>query len=306
MSDNAGRIDRMEAEGTLSQRQAQMLRASLARRPVPERLSPMRLQTRHLAWAAGGLAAAGLFAAMLVGGDAGEVQDVADTLNQAGGHGEMNRTVTSLLALGLLLVVPLLFFIYFHNSLVAKEEQVSESWAQVESNFQRRADLIPALVQVVSRYLRHERETLAAVTEQRTGSADRISDAIDRLIAAQSEAAGILRDEGGVPTEDQERLERLFAAQRAVGSRMGEILAVVEAYPELRSSDQFLELQAQIEGTENRVNVARQRFNDAVGDYNATMRMMPWNLVAGLGGFSRKAYFRSAEEARDAPALALD
>lgn len=308
MADNEERIRRMEAEGVLSPRQAEMLRASLARRPTSE---PARRfwtleRGRIVLWTAGGLLVAGLAAAVLLAGGPGEVQDVSQTLNQPGAQGEMNRTITSLLAVGLLLVVPLLLFVYFHNSLVAKEEAVSESWAQVESNFQRRADLIPTLVQTVSRYLRHERETLASVTEERTQSAEQLNQAVDRLIEAQGEAAGILRDEEGVPTEDQSRLERLFAAQRAVAGRMSDIFAVAESYPDLRSSDQFLGLQAQIEGTENRINVARQRFNDAVGDYNATLRMMPWNLVAALGGFSRKAYFQSEDEARDAPALAFD
>ena len=285
-----------------------MLRASLARpsAPGPDRRFWSSGRGRLALWAIGGLFLAGLIAALLLAGGPGEVQDVAQTLNQPGGRGEMNRTVTSLLAVGLLLVVPLLLFVYFHNSLVAKEETVSESWAQVESNFQRRADLIPALVQSISRYLRHERETLTEVTEDRTRSTEQLSEAVDHLIAAQKEAAEILRDEEGPPTEDQSRLERFFLAQRAVAGRMGNIFAVVEAYPELRASDQFLELQAQLEGTENRINVARQRFNDAVGDYNATMRMMPWNLVAALGSFNRKAYFRSEDEASDAAPLAFD
>ncbi len=88
-----------------------------------------------------------------------------------------------------------------------------------------------------------------------------------------------------------------------MGRSVGNLFAVVEAYPELRSADQFLELQAQLEGTENRINVARQRFNDAVGDFNGTMRKLPWSLVASVGSFQRKAYFRSDEEARRAPAL---
>jgi len=308
VADNDERIRRMQADGVLTPRQAEMLRASLAPRRGPE--AKRRFWTaargRIVLWLLAGLFVTGLAASLLFAGGSTEVQDVAQTLNQPGGHGEMNRTVTSLLAVGLLLVIPLLLFVYFHNSLVAKEEAVSERWAQVESNFQRRADLIPALVQTVSRYLRHERETLASVTEARGQSADRLSEAVDRLIDAQQSATEALRAEDAPLTEVQSQLDRLFAAQTAVGGRMGEVFAVVEAYPELRSSDQFLELQAQLEGTENRINVARQRFNDAVGEYNAAMRMMPWNLVASLGGFSRKAYFRSEDEARDAPALKLD
>jgi LemA protein len=306
--DNGERIRRMEADGVLTRAQAEMLRASLARqdRPPPNRRLWTAARGRVVFYAIAVLFVAGLLGIVLAaGGGPTEVQDVAQTLNQPGGHGEMNRLVTSFLAVGVLLVVPLLLFVYFHNSLVGKEEAVSESWAQVESNFQRRADMIPALVQSVSRYLRHERETLAATTEQRGRTAATLDQAVERLIEAQKEAAEVGRGRGQL-TEDQERLTRLFAAQRAVAGRAGEVFAVVEAYPELRSSDQFLELQAQIEGTENRINVARQRFNDAVGEYNAAMRMMPWNLIAALGGFSRKAYFRSEDEARDAPALSFD
>lgn len=308
VTDNTERILRMAAEGVLTPRQAEMLQASLGPRPAPdtERPSWIAKLGPPALWTIGGLIVAMILVAMILAGGPGEVKDVTETLNQPGGIGEMNRTVTSLLAVGLLLVVPLLLFVYFHNSLVAKEETVSETWAQVESNFQRRADLIPGLVQSVSRYMRHERDTLSSVTEDRAQSVGRLSEAVDGLIEAQKKAAEILRDEEGSPIGDQARLGRLFAAQNAIAGRMGDIFAVVEAYPELRSSDQFLQLQAQIEGTENRINVARQRFNDAVGDYNAALRMMPWNLVAALGGFDRKAYFRSEGEARDAPALAFD
>lgn len=308
MTDNEERISRMEAEGVLTPRQAAMLRASLSRRLARSEARRFWTKERGRAalWTLGVVIGALLLFALVFSGGPTEVQDVTETLNQPGGLGEMNRTFASLLAVGLLLVVPLILFVYLHNSLVGKEEAVSESWAQVESNFQRRADMIPALVQTVSRYLTHERETLTEVTESRTDSSEQVSEAVDRLIAAQKEAADTLRNEDGPPLEDQKRLEQLFAAQQAVAGQMGRLFAVVEAYPGLRSSDQFLELQAQIEGTENRINVSRQRFNDAVGDYNATLRMMPWNLVAALGDFKRKAYFRSEEEASNAPALAFD
>ncbi len=218
----------------------------------------------------------------------------------------MNRTFSTLPAVALLIVVPLLIWTFLHNSLVAKEEKVFEAWAQTESNFQRRADLIPALVETVSRYLRHESETLTAVTRERAAAAEKLSGVMDELIRAQKDSADILRDKGAGVIEDEALLRRLFEAETALGRGMGNLFAVVEAYPELRSSDQFLELQAQLEGTENRINVARMRFNDAVRDYNATTRMLPWNLVAGLGNFQRKAYFRSEEEARSAPDVKID
>jgi LemA protein len=242
----------------------------------------------------------------LGGGEPSTIQDVTQSLNQPGGHGEMNRTLSTLLAVALLIVVPLLIWTFLHNSLVAKEEKVFEAWAQTESNFQRRADLIPALVETVSRYLRHESETLTAVTRERAAAAEKLSGAMDALIRAQKDSADILRDKGAGVIEDEALLRRLFEAETALGRGMGNLFAVAEAYPELRSSDQFLELQAQLEGTENRINVARMRFNDAVRDYNGTMRMLPWNLVAGLGGFQRKAYFRSEEEARSAPDIQID
>jgi LemA protein len=310
VADNDERIRRMEVDGVLTPRQAEMLRSSLAPAQKQADSAGRRFWTRKRSrlalWTAFGFLALAVVAAAFVTGGPREIQDVAATLNEAGGHGEMNRTVTTLLSVSLLFVLPLLFIVYVHNSLVSKEEAVSRSWAQVESSFQRRADLIPALVQTVSRYLRHERETLVAATEARDQQGQRLTEAIDSLIAGQKAASDILRDEAGPLTEDEERLKRLAAAGQAVEGHMAQVFAVAEAYPDLRSADQFIGLQAQIEGTENRINVARQRFNEDVGEFNATMRMMPWNIVAGLGGFNRKAYFRSEDEARNAPALAFD
>jgi LemA protein len=193
-----------------------------------------------------------------------------------------------------------------HNALVAKEEKVFEAWAQTESNFQRRADLIPALVETVSRYAKHESETLTGVTQARAQAATQLSDAMDELIRTQKATADALREAGRGVVEDEQSLRRLYESQADVGRIMGSIIAVAESYPELRASDQFLELQAQLEGTENRINVSRMRFNDAVRDFNATARQLPWSLAAGLGNFQRKAYFRSAKEASAAPGVNFD
>jgi LemA protein len=302
----------MEADGILTPSQAEMLRDSLAGPAAGEGEAAQhppgrRPWPRRLAWSLLGLIGLGLaIALVMTGGGSPTVQDVTQSLNQPGGYGEMNRTFSTLLAVALLVVVPLLIWMYLHNSLISKEEKVFESWAQTESNFQRRADLIPALVETVSRYLRHESETLTGVTKARAEAAERLSGVMDELIRAQKDSADILRDKGAAVIEDEAVLRRLYEAETAVGRGMGSLFAVAEAYPDLRSSDQFVELQAQLEGTENRINVARMRFNDAVRDYNATMRMLPWNLVAGLGSFQRKAYFRSEEEARRAPALQID
>ena len=305
--DNDERIRRMEQDGVLSSRQADMLRESLRAGTSGVSAHAVAGRRRSLpgwvAWGLFGLLLIGFILATLNGGGPAVIQDVTQSLNQPGGHGEMNRSFSILLAVGLLFVVPLLFFTYLHNSLVGKEEKVSENWAQTESNFQRRADLIPALVQTVSRYTRHERETLSAVTRERAGAAKSLSAAVDELLEAQKESVEILHEKGPKVVEDEAFLRRLFEAQRNIGRGVGNVFALAEAYPELRASDQFLELQAQLEGTENRINVARMRFNHAVGDYNSTMRMLPWNIVAAIGSFQRKAYFRSEEEARNAPDL---
>ena len=218
----------------------------------------------------------------------------------------MNKNLSAGLAIVILLIVPVLLWVWLHNQLVSKEETVYEAWAQTESNFQRRADLIPALIDTVSRYLKHESETLTGVTEARSEALKSLTGAVDELIKSQKDAADRRREGGPAIVEQEDSLKELFAAQTRVGRSMTQLFGVVEAYPNLRSADQFLELQAQLEGTENRINVARMRFNDAVRAYNAAIRRLPGSLIARVGGFRRKAYFQSDEEARDAPALQFD
>jgi LemA protein len=294
----------MEESGQLSREQAALLRDSLGRRG-PAAAPPTR--RRRPTWLAllALFALVVLFGFALFGGGSGpqEVQDVAQTLNQPGGQGAMNRPLSIVLAVALLLVVPLLLWVWLHNDLVRREEAVFAAWAQTESNFQRRADLIPALVETLSRYLRHESETLTAVTAERAKAAAAMSGAVDTLLQANKEAVDLLREHGREIVERDDALASLFAAQTAVGQKVQGLLAIAEDYPDLRSADQFLELQAQIEGTENRINVARMRFNEAVRDYNAAIRRLPGSLVAGVGNFRRKAYFQADEAAADAPEL---
>lgn len=167
-----------------------------------------------------------------------------------------------------------------YNGLVAMEENVNGQWSNVETQYQRRADLIPNLINTVKGYASHERETLEGVIEARS-KATRIT----------------------VNAEDltPEKLAEYQKAQGAVTSALGKLLAITENYPELKANQNFLELQAQLEGTENRINVARTNFNNTAKEFNTSIRRFPKNILAGLFGFEKRAYFEAAEGAEQAP-----
>ena len=167
-----------------------------------------------------------------------------------------------------------------YNSLVGMDENVSNQWANVETQYQRRADLIPNLVNTVKGYAAHEKETLEGV------------------IAARSQATQIKVD----PTDlTPEKLAEYQKAQGQLATALGKLLAITENYPDLKANQNFLELQAQLEGTENRINVARKNFNDAAKAYNTTIRRFPKNILTGMFGFDKRAYFEATEGAEQAP-----
>lgn len=293
------RIERMEQTGLISKRQAQQLKAGLAGHAGANSRAG-ETTTRHrvpILVVVGILGFVFLMLILLSGGTPQGVQDVAATLNEPGTVGAMNRVLSISIAVFILVVVPVIILAGSYNSLVNREEAVLTSWSQVESQFQRRADLIPALVETVSRYMQYERDTLTDVTAQRRPNLDRLAEAMDQLVQEQASLAGSSADDERV-IENQAALTRFYQETAAVGEGIRGLLAVVEDYPTLASGDQFLELQAQLEGTENRINVARMRFNQAVGDFNSASRRIPGNLAAALGGFKRKAYFR-AEDGSD-------
>ena len=167
-----------------------------------------------------------------------------------------------------------------YNALVQKDEQVKKAWSQVENQYQRRADLIPNLVETVKGYADFEKSTLQAVVEARA-NATRVTLQADELTP--------------------ENLQRYEQAQGALGSALGRLLAVAENYPNLKANENFINLQTQLEGTENRIAVERKNFNEVVGEYNASVRRFPTNLYAGMLGFSQKAYFQSTPGAEKAP-----
>jgi LemA protein len=247
---------------------------------------------------------AGLWLIAAAGG-ASAIQDVASNLNQAGATGEMNGGVKgpiNLLLVSVPLIVPLLWLVWLYNDLVGKEEQVFAAWAQVESNCQRRRDLLPNLVRSVDRYLEHERGALVEITEERSAALRPLAAALDEVAAAQKQA----EEQAQVAPEAQSGMARLAVAQAAVDRSLGRFFALAEDYPDLRAADQFLELQAQLEGTENRLNVARVQFNQRVEEFNGAIRQLPGSLLARLGDFRRKGYFQAEDGAAAAAEVSFD
>ena len=167
-----------------------------------------------------------------------------------------------------------------YNGLVSQEENVSKRWADVENQYQRRSDLIPNLVNTVKGYATHEQSTLEGIVE------------------ARSQATQIKVDPENLTPEAIAKYQK---AQGEIGSALGRLLAITENYPDLKANQNFLELQAQLEGTENRINVARESFNKAAQEYNTAIRRFPKSIFAGLFGFDKRPYFEAQEGANIAP-----
>ncbi len=182
-----------------------------------------------------------------------------------------------LLGLGALLVFSMCGS---YNTAVGKDEGVKSAWSQVENQYQRRADLIPNLVNTVKGYANFEQETLQKVVE------------------ARASATQVKIDAGNLTPENIQRFEQ---AQQGLSSALSRLLAVAEAYPDLKANQNFLDLQKQLEGTENRISVERKKFNETVQDYNSYIRKFPTNLIAGMFGFSPKGYFQAAPGSEKAP-----
>src|SRR5881628_719613 len=168
-----------------------------------------------------------------------------------------------------------------NNQLVVADQSVNEKWAQVQNVYQRRADLIPNLVETVKGFAAQERTVLEEVTRARASASS---------IQLTPEALN-----------DPKALERFQAAQSQLSGALSRLLVTVERYPELKSNQNFLALQSQLEGTENRITVERMRFNEAVKDYNTRLRLFPGSIVAGIRGFKEKAFFEAAPGSEQVP-----
>lgn len=167
-----------------------------------------------------------------------------------------------------------------YNGMVSADEGVQSAWSQVENVYQRRADLIPNLVATVKGYAEHESGTLEAV------------------VAARAKATQTTVDPSQLTAEN---IAKFQAAQGELGSALGRLLVTVERYPDLKANQNFLELQAQLEGTENRISTERMKFNETAKSYNTLIRSFPQNIIASIFSFTPKGYFKAAEGAENAP-----
>ena len=191
----------------------------------------------------------------------------------------MKKLLPWIVGLGILAIIAL-WVANVYNAFIASEEEVESSWAQVENQYQRRADLVPNLVATVKGYAAHEQQTLEGVVE------------------ARAKATQITIDPA---TATPEQLAAYQAAQGELSQALGRLLAVAENDPDLKANQNFRDLQAQLEGTENRITIARQMFNETAKAYNKTIRRFPNNILAGIFGFEKKPYFEAEEGASKAP-----
>lgn len=192
----------------------------------------------------------------------------------------MKKGTITLLVIGVLILIMVGGTLTTYNGLIAKDEAVATAWGNIQSQYQRRADLIPNLVSTVKGYAKHESETL------------------ENVMAARAKATQVTINSDNLTPE---KLKQYQAAQGELSQALGRLMAVSENYPNLKANEDFSELQAQLEGTENRINESRQIYNSAVQTYNVSVRRFPANIVAGMFGFDKKNQFEAEAGAEKAP-----
>lgn len=193
------------------------------------------------------------------------------------------KLTKGIIAIIVIVVIGLILFGWgksSYNSMVEKEVSVESQWAQVQNAYQRRADLIPNLVSTVKGYATHEQETLTQVVEARA-KATQMNVSADQLT--------------------EENIKKYQEAQGQLGAALGRLMMIQEAYPDLKANTNFMALQDELAGTENRISTERNKFNERVKEYNTTIRMFPRNILAGLFGFDKKAFFEADQAAQTAP-----
>jgi len=192
----------------------------------------------------------------------------------------MKKSFIAIIVLLLFVGIAVLWYQKTYNNLVQADESVKSAWGNVENQYQRRSDLVPNLVATVKGYATHEQTTL------------------ENVINARAKATSVTID----PTKlNEQNMAQFQAAQGELSSALSRLLVSVEAYPDLKANQNFLDLQAQLEGTENRISTERTRFNEVAQTYNTMIRRFPTNLIAGMSGFAQKPYFKAEAGAEKAP-----
>lgn len=198
-----------------------------------------------------------------------------------------NSATFGVLFVLVIITAVVVWIMVMYNSLAQRDERINERWAQIETVLQRRLDLIPPLVEAVQAYAAHERETLIEVT------------------TARARILGILEGTAGEAPRSARTVQDLTDAEEGLGGAIRLVLALAESYPDLKASASFVTLQDQLEGTENRIAVERQRYNDAVRQYNSRLRIFPFNVVGGMFGYEPREYFESSLGAEEPVDLGL-
>lgn len=193
----------------------------------------------------------------------------------------MGKAIGIIIVLAVIVIGVIMWGTGIYNNLVGMDEGVTSAWSQVENQYQRRADLIPNLVNTVKGVADFEKETYTAVTEARA-KVNQINMTSDML-------------------SDPNAFQQFQSAQDGLGSALSRLLVTVENYPQLKANENFSQLQAQLEGTENRISVERRKFNQVVQGYNTTIRQFPGSIIAGFTGFIQKQYFKAAAGSDQAP-----
>ncbi|MBK7104167.1 MAG: LemA family protein [Ignavibacteriae bacterium] len=193
----------------------------------------------------------------------------------------MSKGIGILIVVAVIVIGAIMWGMGIYNNLVGLDEGVSQSWSQVENQYQRRADLIPNLVNTVKGVANFEKETYTAVTEARA-KVNQINMTPEML-------------------SDPNAFAQFQSAQDGLSSALSRLLVTVENYPQLKANENFSQLQAQLEGTENRISVERKKFNEVVQNYNTTVRRFPASLIAGFTGFAQKQYFKAVAGSEQAP-----
>lgn len=193
----------------------------------------------------------------------------------------MKSKGTVIIGIVIVIIIAIIWGMSSYNSMVNKDETVKSQWGNVQNAYQRRADLIPNLVSTVKGYANHEQQTLIGTVEARAQATQQIKINPDELTT--------------------ENIQKYQAAQGELSSALGKLMMIREAYPELKADKQFTQLMDNLEGTENRINVERNKFNELAKDYNSYIRSFPRNIFAGIFGFSQKAYFEADQASQSAP-----